>query len=332
MAGLKSAIEFLGDEMVRIGRKLIIAIALAWICSVVYTPPAQSQSWSNGYVFRRAITIDHTKVPNSDQTNFPILVSGTYSYLATVANGGNVTSANGYDIVFTSDAAGTTALAYERESYSSTTGAVLFWVKVPTLSHTSDAVIYMFYGNGAVTADQSNKTGTWDSNFAGVWHLPNGSTLAASDSTSNGNNGTITGATAVSGKFNGGANFSGSSQYIDAGNGTSVQITGSSMTVEAWLNTSLSNPNQYKRIIAKEMAGNSDPWITYCLCRIQGTNQLNFGVSHGTAGSNVGVTSVSSITMGAWTHVVGAYDGAHLQIYLNGVLNAQAAETGNIGN
>src|ERR1700747_1327387 len=153
----------------------------------------------NGYSYSRAITIDHTKVPNTDQTNFPVLISNTYSYLATTANGGNVTNANGYDITFTSDAAGTSPLAYEQESYSASTGKVSYWVKVPTLSHTTDTVIYMFYGNSSVTTDQSNKTAVWDSNYAGVWHLPNGSTLSASDTTSNANNGTITGATATAG-------------------------------------------------------------------------------------------------------------------------------------
>src|ERR1700736_7070434 len=115
-----------------------------------------AQSWSNGYVRRRTITIDHTKVPNTDQTNFPVLISGTYPYLATTANGGNVRSANGYDIIFTSDAAGTSNLTFERESYNPTTGTATFWVKIPTVSHTTDTAIYMFYSNSSVTTDQSN--------------------------------------------------------------------------------------------------------------------------------------------------------------------------------
>jgi hypothetical protein len=75
----------------------------------------------NGYSYGRVITIDHTKVPNADQVNFPVLISGTYSYLATVANGGRVQNANGYDIVFTSDAAGTNKLDHELESYNAAT-------------------------------------------------------------------------------------------------------------------------------------------------------------------------------------------------------------------
>lgn len=86
----------------------------------------------NGYSYSHAITINHTKVPNTDQANFPVLISGTYSYLATTGNGGNVTNANGYDVLFTSDTAGTTPLAFERESSNASTGAVNFWVKVPT--------------------------------------------------------------------------------------------------------------------------------------------------------------------------------------------------------
>ena len=51
------------------------------------------------YIYRRAITIDHRKVANTDQSSFPVLVTGTYSYLATVANGGKVQNTSGYDVI-----------------------------------------------------------------------------------------------------------------------------------------------------------------------------------------------------------------------------------------
>jgi RHS repeat-associated protein len=207
---------------------LMVGIALGFLG--INAVPSDAQSWSNGYAFRRAITIDHTKVSNTDQTNFPVLISGTYSYLATVSNGGNVTNANGYDIIFTSDAAGTAILPFEQESYSSATGAMSYWIRVSSLSHTTDTAIYMFYGNGSVTTDQSNKTGVWDSNFVGVWHLPNGSTLTANDSTSNGFNGTINNATATSGQIGGAANFGGSTNISVATTGT---LSGA-FTAELW--------------------------------------------------------------------------------------------------
>ena len=173
--------------------------------SQVSATPSVLFSWPNGYGYRRAITIAHTQVPNTDQLNFPVLISGTYAYLANTANGGCVTNANGYDIVFTSDASGNTPLPYERESYSASSGTVDLWVQVPVVSHTSDTVIYMFYGNSSVTSDQTNHSGTWDSNFKAVWHLANGTTLSGADSSANGVNGINSGMAATAGLIDGAA-------------------------------------------------------------------------------------------------------------------------------
>jgi hypothetical protein len=152
-------------------RKFFLVLVVGLVLGFLSNQPLCAQSWSNGYAFRAALTIDHTKVPNTDQSNFPVLISGVYPLLATVANGGGVVNANGYDIIFTSDAAGTAPLPFERESYSPLTGAVNYWVQIPTLSHTIDTVIYLFYGNGSITSSQANPAGVWDSNYKGVWHL-----------------------------------------------------------------------------------------------------------------------------------------------------------------
>src|ERR1051325_4558354 len=103
-------------------RFLLFLLLLALFGLQFFLPGAHSQG--SGYAYRRTITIDHTKVPNTDQTNFPVLISGTYSYLATTTNGGNVQNANGYDVIFASDAAGTTKLNHEVETYTAANGAV----------------------------------------------------------------------------------------------------------------------------------------------------------------------------------------------------------------
>jgi len=92
----------------------------------------------------RTITVDHTLCGASNSTDFPVLVSGTYTYLKTTGNGGEVTNANGYDIGFYSDSGLTTKLDWEVEKYVSTTGEIVAWVRIPTLSHTSDTVIYIY--------------------------------------------------------------------------------------------------------------------------------------------------------------------------------------------
>ena len=147
--------------------KTVLILAISWLGMLLGATPAAAQYWPSGYSYRSTITIDHTKVPNTDQTNFPVLVSGTFSDLATVANGGKVTSANGYDIIFTSDANGLNQLPFEQESYNPSTGAIVYWVKLPTASHTADTVFYMFYGNSSIVADLSTKTAVWDRTILG---------------------------------------------------------------------------------------------------------------------------------------------------------------------
>jgi hypothetical protein len=219
--------------------------AMAMVAPV---PPQQS-----GYAYQRSITIDHTKVPNTNQTNFPVLVSGTYSYLATVSNGGNVQNANGYDVIFTSDAACTTKLDHEVETYSAATGAVNYWVRVPSLSHTADTTIYLCYGNSGITTDQSNKTGVWDSNFKAVYHLDdqaaNTSIKDSSANLSNGTNAANTSGKTITGKFAQGLTYNGTSDNTATG----VAQTGS-FTWECWFKltdwTTQSGSSDYSTLMA----------------------------------------------------------------------------------
>jgi hypothetical protein len=200
----------------------------------------QVASGGGGSGFHRSITIDHTQVGASDLTDFPLLVAGTFSYLATVANGGNVQNSSGFDVIFTSDSAGLTTLAFEPVLYIASTGQVVFWVKVPTVSHTVDTVIYIRYGNASITTDRSNKTGTWDSNYLAVYHLSESSN-PFNDSTSNAKNSTAgTYPSQVSGNFGNAQSFvSGSSQHIDVP--VILHATGSPgppVTVSAWYKSS----------------------------------------------------------------------------------------------
>jgi Domain of unknown function (DUF2341) len=132
---------------------------------------------SSGYSCERTIVINHTQVSNTDQTNFPILFNMTDPTIAAVANGGHVTSSNGYDIIFSSDPNGTTKLDRELEQYNPATGQVVAWVRIPTLSHSANTTLYVFYGNSAVTTPQQNPTGVWDINYRAVYHFANAGRL-----------------------------------------------------------------------------------------------------------------------------------------------------------
>lgn len=268
------------------------------------------------------ITIDHNKVASSTgetYANFPILISGTYSYLKATSSGGSLYNGLGYDIQFaTSTTVGNPALAYEREYYSSTTGESVFWVKVPNLSTSTDTTIYMIYGNSSITNDASNPTLVWDSNYKGVWHLPNGTSLTANDSTSNTNNGTVSGAAATTGKINGGASFNGSTDKITIPNQASQNVQTGDFTVSTWFY--LNSQTSYEALFDKGASFNRN---------------LAFFVHTSTSqyvgiGNTENAPSGSGWSTGAWHHLTMSRNitTGSVIVYLNGVSNSTFSNSG----
>ena len=266
------------------------------------------QCGANGYSYQRTIVINHTKVANADQTNFPFLFNTTDSVFATTANGGHVTNSNGYDIIFSLDPYGMTKLDHEIEKYNPTTGQVIAWIRIPTLSHSSDTVLYVFAGNANVTTSQQNPTGVWDSNFMGVWHLPNGTTLSANDSTINGNNGTIVGATATTGEIGEGLNNpSTNSSYVNLSSTSLATATPSVFSVEAWIN--LSGVGGYPAVVDFD-ASSANNWGLYV--------EAGRGIGLVVANHMPWVVSSASFSAG-WNHIVATWNGQNPTMYLNGV-------------
>ncbi len=215
------------------------------------TTPGWYSASGNNWDYRRKITIDKSKVSGtSNLSNFPVLVSVTYPDLRTTGFSGKAASGSG-EFVFTSSD-GTTSLPYEIETYSSSSGQFIGWVNVTTLSVTQDTAIYMYYGGpSAGAATNQNKTGTWDANYVGVWHLPNGTTLALTDSTSNALNGTNGGASAATAQIDGGASYNGTTNYSTLTNNAALQAT--TGTMEAWVKSS-SPGSSYRGIVIKQNA------------------------------------------------------------------------------
>jgi len=315
--------------MRRLNSKPILFLVFFFLSALAWITPALAQSWSNGYAHRRAITIDHTRVPNTDQSNFPFLFSGNYSYLATTSNGGNVTNSSGYDIIFTSDAAGAVTLPFEQEGYNASTGAVSYWIQNPTLSHTTDTVIYMFYGNSGINSDQSNKTAVWDSNYKGVWHLPNGTTLTASDSTSNGNNGSLVGSpTAVAGQIGGAAGLNGSSQYIRVANASSLKPT-SALTLSGWVY--LTGATNWSHLFSLDYRSDgtwNTPYSAYSMCFNSNTNEpyANIAIN----GTMQSAGSSSALSLNTWHYMVTTYDGSTIRLFVDGSNVASTSASGSI--
>ena len=246
-----------------------------------------------------------------------MLISGRYNFLKATANGGYVTNANGYDIGFYSDAGLTSKLNWETELYTATTGQVIYWVQIPTLSASVDTTIYLAYGDSTITTFQSVANRVWDSNYQGVWHLPDGTSLTANDSTANAQNLTITSATAAAGQIDGAAAFSGSTQYISKNSYTTATST---FTISSWVYWT--SGNLYAWSMGNDAVGGKFfPLLTHGV-GTGSTNHFHFEMGSGT---NI-INSTTVPVTNTWYHVVITADATTFTMYINGASEGTVAQ------
>lgn len=250
----------------------------------------------------------------------------TNLFLASAANGGGVISASGFDIIFATDNAGASPVAYERVLWTATDGMIEAHVLVSP-SSSVDTVMYILWGNAAVTTDQSNPTAVWDSDFILVQHFPDGTTLSVADSTTL-NTPTNNGATAVAGQLDGAAGFNGSSQFVDAGNAVSNVTTA---TMEAWI-----NPSSTALGI---VVGNQDGTNGYTMFTQVNGSTLQFApVVQAQSGGSTSFVIINNsgqpaIAVGTWSLIAARCTAGNMDVYTNGVkMNQQSSiGTGAVG-
>jgi len=292
--------------------------------------------YSTGGVWtdRKQITIDHNKVATDvgteNYTGFPMLFSVIDADLKDTGNGGSVGQADGGDILFTASD-GTTKLSHEIEKYTNTTGELVAWVNLGSnLSSTTDTTIYVYYGDNDVsdqwdTADGSNDV--FDSNYKGVWHLPDGSTLSSLDSTSNNNDGTPSGGTvAIAGKIDGGASTgSYHNNYISLGTDSSISVASKTQyTFEGWIK--FTNTNDSQLFFSQAISGD---WWRFAL-GLYGTDCGSSQIAFMTRDSSTGDTGTresicgTAPTAGLWYHYAAVYDSVSgaKTLYINGSSSA----------
>ncbi len=269
------------------------------------------------YSFFRDITIDHTKLGSTDLTNYPLVFFGTYTWLKTTGNGGDVTSGSGYDIVF-KDAAGSSSLNFERVCWDAATGQVEFHVLVPSVSHTVDTVIRIYYGDSGVTTDQQNRTATWV-NFAMVHHYGDPSAISYSDSTSNGNDGAPS-ATSSAGGFKITAGVGGTSNaHYDVTDAASLEPT--ELTVGGWFKRAGSSV-AYGHLFSKG-DGTGAPFGSYKMnFNNADYSDVWFLVGHTDTSYTLLQTGTGQFPDATWIHWVGTYStiSGVAKLYRNGTL------------
>lgn len=325
-------------------------------------------SFTYYFAYHKTITVQANKVTGGTLANFPMLVSLTDPNLATTAyTNGHVASYNTstndpWDIVFLGlddttcgGVAGSSPckLSHEIELYNPATGQLVAWVKVPSITSTAtgvgDTVIYMYYGNGCMTASTRNPTGVWDANYQGVWHLsqnPTGTAPQMKDSTSNGYNGTAVGGfvagdqqTAV---IDGGLDLeSAHNDYVQA---AAAALGTTSVTVSAWFKVVSFTETTFGGSLAQSAGAvvfctrDADTDRSPTLVISPANTGGGFGTSDylifcdDTANVAVGAKGATAIAAGTWYYAVGTFSytgtGTYLgnwNVYLNGAQNNAAA-------
>ncbi len=148
-------------------------------------------------------------------------------------------------------------------------------------------------------------------------HLDEGEGSVAHDSSGEGNDGTISGATWTEGRYGGALSFDGVDDHVDLGGGIGQSFT--EITVMAWVKTSMPTASDWGCII--ERGG----WNTgeFGLFKIQGSDSVRWQAY------DLGyVDGHRPINDGRWHHIAGVYDGSKLLIYIDGELDNSISVSG----
>ena len=287
---------------------LALAVAFSLVAVVVPAEPAQATPgwWNTDWEYRQKLTFDNSG-QSENLVNFPVLVkldSTNIDY--------GKTQDGGQDIRFV-DSNDSTVLSHEIEEWDET-GDSWVWVNVPQIEASSSTdYIYMYYGNPSAP-DGQNPTAVWDTHYKGIWHLNrvSGSVL---DSTTNGNNGTNSGATrGVSGKIGDAFSFDGADDYVEAPDSSSLDIT-TEVTIEAWINPA-EFTNIYPGIAGKWDWSTTDPQRSYSL--YLALNDQPFFLISDDGEYMAELLSTTHLVTDTWYHLTGVFTGTTWIIYING--------------
>lgn len=268
----------------------------------------------SGYDYYKYITIRSDKVPG-DLTNFPVLISLTDPDIRTVADGGRVQNANGYDVIFSSsnNCGALSQLDHQVISYSSntTTATILAWVKVPALSSSTDTEIFMYYGNDSITTDLSLSS-TFDYNFSNIYHFQNGS---FNDASAYGNNGTNNGTANLASSIVGNGRTFDAGDYISMP--TADMLIGSG-TLSAWIySTSFTGNHHY--IFGHTTVPSYNNRLQVYTNDAGGNLDLGLGNNHNLS------TGIYDFNLTEWYHVALTWAAGTYNVYVNGQSEASGA-------
>lgn len=265
----------------------------------IYTTVTDSNTLNT---FTLEVNSDKVSGSHSDFPAYVDLSKMPTGFWDTVSNGGG-------DIRCYSDSDLTTEIPREVVSCDTSTDTGELWVKT---SMTTSTVIYIKV-DGTSTEPASNATygseNVWNSNYKAVYHLED-----ANDSTSNGNDGTVSGATSgATGQIGDAYDFDGTDDNIKVPNDSSLKPT-TALTLQAWFKRDGVQVYYSKFVYFGQ--DSSSPYGPYGFqFNSSADDEILFHIASDSTAYNV--SSGAVISDATWYKVEGVYDQTNQKIFVN---------------
>jgi len=273
-----------------------------------------SKWYNDSCVYRKKISISGAKI-SGNHTDFPMLVHiDSDSDLSSKAHSG------GKDIIFTTSD-GVTRIHNEIENFLDGSGNI--WVRIPTMTDSTDDYIWMYYGDGSDhTSDTSYKpSGVWDNKYVMVLHMDDETSSMVSDSTTyqnDANKGGTTTPVEVDGIAGKSQRFYASDCMISAQNDSSLAMSGA-LSLEAWVQHNGLIGDDGIVIMKNENAFSSADKSHYDLGIAN--KVIYWQISDGT--DKLNASKSADLSGNTWHYIVGTWNGVNgsntMSLYLDGV-------------
>jgi len=303
----------------RILRLVILPLLLTLLLSGISPEEVGANPgwYDTAWAYRKKITIHSFQVA-ANLSDFPVLVS--YASESDLANDAQN---NGDDILFTA-ADETTKLSHEIEKFNGATGELVAWVKIPSLSSTTNTEIYMYYGNPG-TSNQENAADVWSNGYEAVYHVHDD----FQDSTGN-HNATNNGSQDITGKIADGQDFI----PVDEIQAGSWGVSGSDITIQSWV-----NPDDFDqddpRVVSKAQNAQTGEQDHVFMLGLGGSGEryvrgrIKTGTSDSSGTSTI-TASTDPLTTTTWQLIALSYDGSNMRLFKNGAQVTSTSKTGNL--
>ena len=168
------------------------------------------------------------------------------------------------------------------------------------------------------------QAGGADDGLVAEWHFDEGSGSVLADSSGNGNDGVIHGATWVEGKYGNALSFDGRDDYVEVPYSSSLDIS-AAITITVWTYWDSLGTNSVG-IVGKAETPSQTGWG---LGKGHWSGE-KLGLYPMGVGDGFRVSPTSGIPTGQWVFYAGTFDGATVKIYMDGTLNNDARVSGSV--